>query len=57
MLAIYLASSQAPITEEIVFRACVLTVYHLADASRMKMIFLSPLVFGAGMRWSITFWS
>jgi prenyl protein peptidase len=37
----------APITEEIVFRACVLTVYHLADASRMKMIFLSPLVFGA----------
>lgn len=37
----------APITEEIVFRACVLTVYHLANASRMKMIFLSPLVFGA----------
>ncbi|KAG1899674.1 CAAX protease self-immunity-domain-containing protein [Suillus fuscotomentosus] len=37
----------APITEEIVFRACVLTVYHLADASRTKMIFLSPLVFGA----------
>lgn len=37
----------APITEEIVFRGCVLTVYHLADASRMKMIFLSPLVFGA----------
>ncbi|KAG1739445.1 CAAX protease self-immunity-domain-containing protein [Suillus paluster] len=37
----------APITEEIVFRACVLTVYHLAGASRKKMIFLSPLVFGA----------
>ncbi|KAG2130786.1 CAAX protease self-immunity-domain-containing protein [Suillus bovinus] len=37
----------APITEEFVFRACVLTVYHLAGASRMKMIFLSPLVFGA----------
>lgn len=37
----------APITEEIVFRACVLTVYHMADASRMRMIFLSPLVFGA----------
>ncbi|KAG0701897.1 CAAX protease self-immunity-domain-containing protein [Suillus ampliporus] len=37
----------APITEEIVFRACVLTVYHLAGASRKKMIFLSPVVFGA----------
>ncbi|KAG1720782.1 CAAX protease self-immunity-domain-containing protein [Suillus lakei] len=37
----------APITEEIVFRACVLTVYHFANTSRMKMIFLSPLVFGA----------
>ncbi|OJA15939.1 hypothetical protein AZE42_02642 [Rhizopogon vesiculosus] len=37
----------APITEEIVFRACVLTVYYLAGASQNKMIFLSPLVFGA----------
>lgn len=37
----------APITEEIVFRACVLTIYHMANASRMRMIFLSPLVFGA----------
>lgn len=39
---------QAPITEEIVFRACVLTVYHLTQASRTRMIFLSPLLFGAG---------
>ncbi|KAH7885150.1 CAAX protease self-immunity-domain-containing protein [Phlebopus sp. FC_14] len=37
----------APITEEIVFRACVLTGYHLARASMIRMIFLSPLVFGA----------
>ncbi|KIJ14939.1 hypothetical protein PAXINDRAFT_169365 [Paxillus involutus ATCC 200175] len=37
----------APITEEIVFRACVLTVYHLTQASRTRMIFLSPLLFGA----------
>ncbi|KAF9234688.1 CAAX protease self-immunity-domain-containing protein [Melanogaster broomeanus] len=36
-----------PTTEEIVFRACVLTVYHLAQASRVRMIFLSPLLFGA----------
>ncbi|KAH9917138.1 uncharacterized protein BXZ73DRAFT_92399 [Epithele typhae] len=35
-----------PITEEIVFRACVLSVYHLSGASTMKMIFLSPLAFG-----------
>ncbi|KIK98535.1 hypothetical protein PAXRUDRAFT_823761 [Paxillus rubicundulus Ve08.2h10] len=37
----------APITEEIVFRACVLTVYHLTQASRTRMIYLSPLLFGA----------
>ncbi|KAG8214812.1 CAAX protease self-immunity-domain-containing protein, partial [Butyriboletus roseoflavus] len=36
----------APITEEVVFRACVLAVYHLAQASRLRMIFLSPLLFG-----------
>ncbi|KAG9315518.1 CAAX protease self-immunity-domain-containing protein, partial [Chiua virens] len=36
-----------PITEEIVFRACLLCVYHLAQASRMWMIFLCPLLFGA----------
>ncbi|KAH9887992.1 hypothetical protein C8Q73DRAFT_656137 [Cubamyces lactineus] len=35
-----------PITEEIVFRACMLAVYHMAGASRTKMIFLTPLVFG-----------
>lgn len=37
-----------PITEELVFRACVLAVYHLAGSSRSKMIFLSPLLFGLG---------
>ncbi|KAF4621778.1 hypothetical protein D9613_012095 [Agrocybe pediades] len=35
-----------PITEEIVFRACVLSVYHLSGASRYRMIFLGPLTFG-----------
>ncbi|KAI0717157.1 hypothetical protein C8Q76DRAFT_426110 [Earliella scabrosa] len=35
-----------PITEEIVFRACMLAVYHMAGASRKKMIFLTPLWFG-----------
>lgn len=37
----------APITEEVVFRACVLSGYHFAGASRSRMIFLSPMVFGA----------
>ncbi|EDR01790.1 uncharacterized protein LACBIDRAFT_310467 [Laccaria bicolor S238N-H82] len=36
----------APITEEIVFRACILSVYHLSGASTLKMIFLAPLAFG-----------
>ncbi|KZT70020.1 hypothetical protein DAEQUDRAFT_737747 [Daedalea quercina L-15889] len=35
-----------PITEEIVFRSCSLATYHLAGASRAKMIFLSPWLFG-----------
>lgn len=37
----------APITEEVVFRACVLSAYYLANASRARMILLSPLAFGA----------
>ncbi|KAF9465786.1 CAAX protease self-immunity-domain-containing protein [Collybia nuda] len=36
----------APITEEVVFRACVLAVYHLSGASTKRMIFLGPLAFG-----------
>ncbi|KAL1948736.1 hypothetical protein VTO73DRAFT_10542 [Trametes versicolor] len=35
-----------PITEEVVFRACMLAVYHMAGSSHTKMIFLSPLAFG-----------
>ncbi|EPQ54776.1 hypothetical protein GLOTRDRAFT_77508 [Gloeophyllum trabeum ATCC 11539] len=35
-----------PITEEIVFRACVLSLYHLGGASRTWMIFGSPISFG-----------
>ncbi|KAI0765928.1 hypothetical protein BD413DRAFT_481788 [Trametes elegans] len=36
-----------PITEEVVFRACMLSVYHLAGAPRKSMIALTPLAFGA----------
>ncbi|KAH9836274.1 uncharacterized protein C8Q71DRAFT_907882 [Rhodofomes roseus] len=35
-----------PTTEEIVFRSCSLAVYHLAGASRVKMIFMTPWLFG-----------
>ncbi|KIM83543.1 hypothetical protein PILCRDRAFT_819168 [Piloderma croceum F 1598] len=37
----------APITEELVFRACVLSVYQLSGASIISMVFLSPMSFGA----------
>ncbi|KAI0337417.1 hypothetical protein BDW22DRAFT_1364191 [Trametopsis cervina] len=36
----------APATEETVFRACVLALYHMAGVSSNKLIFLSPLWFG-----------
>ncbi|KAJ6546694.1 hypothetical protein DFH09DRAFT_989507 [Mycena vulgaris] len=35
-----------PLTEEIVFRACVLAVYALGGAARWKMIAFAPLLFG-----------
>lgn len=40
-------------TEEFVFRACTIAVYHMAGASRTKMIFLTPLLFGFGERSSL----
>ncbi|KAJ8087121.1 CAAX prenyl protease [Marasmius tenuissimus] len=36
----------APITEEMVFRACIVAVYHLGRVSRNKTIWLGPLNFG-----------
>ncbi|KAJ7768946.1 hypothetical protein B0H16DRAFT_1518705 [Mycena metata] len=35
-----------PLTEEIVFRACVLAVYTMGSATRWEMIAFAPLVFG-----------
>ncbi|KAF7334716.1 putative CAAX prenyl protease 2 [Mycena venus] len=35
-----------PLTEEIVFRACVLSVYAMGGASRWRMIAFAPLIFG-----------
>lgn len=42
------SSSQGPVTEELVFRACVLSVYHLSAAPKGRMILLCPLSFGLG---------
>ncbi|CAG8434945.1 15396_t:CDS:2 [Funneliformis mosseae] len=36
----------APMTEEFVFRCCMVPLLALADFSRIQIIFLSPLVFG-----------
>ncbi|KAH8082801.1 hypothetical protein BXZ70DRAFT_958687 [Cristinia sonorae] len=35
-----------PITEEVVFRGCIVAAYKLAGVSEMKMVFLTPLWFG-----------
>jgi prenyl protein peptidase len=47
---------QAPVTEELVFRACVLSVYQLSGASMMSMVFLSPMSFGAGAYQILALW-
>ena len=39
---------QAPITEEVVFRACILAISMMAGASWRRMVFVSPLWFGVG---------
>ena len=41
-------------TEELVFRACVLSVDQLSGASVLSMVFLSPMSFGTGMSSIIT---
>jgi prenyl protein peptidase len=46
---------QDPITEELVFRACVLSVYHLSGASIKRIIFLTPSSFGASANETISF--
>lgn len=39
---------QGPLTEEIVFRSCIVTVSALAGLSKKQIVFLSPLYFGIG---------
>lgn len=44
--------TQAPITEEIVFRACLLAIADLSGASLYHKLFITPLWFGVGASWS-----
>lgn len=44
----FVGTVQAPITEEVVFRSCVIAIYGLAGASKKVIIFGSPLIFGLG---------
>lgn len=39
---------QAPLTEEIVFRSCMIAVAQLSGASHKHLIFVTPLWFGLG---------
>lgn len=41
-------ASQGPLTEEVVFRSCIVPVSALAGMSKTQIIFLSPLYFGLG---------
>jgi hypothetical protein len=43
-----LHSFQAPASEEVVFRSCVLAVYHLADVKPTRAYWLTPCAFGVG---------
>lgn len=44
----------APLTEEFVFRSCMIAVLHQANYSRNYLIFVSPLYFGIG-KWFLFF--
>ncbi len=39
---------QGPISEELVWRSCIITAYRLAGASNTFLVFLTPLSFGSG---------
>ena len=42
--------AQGPVTEELVWRSCIIAIYHLAGVSRNFLIFFTPISFGAGSR-------
>ena len=41
-------SMQAPISEEVVWRSCIISAYRLAGASNAFIIFFTPISFGCG---------
>ena len=40
--------AQGPLTEELVFRSCIVAVSHAAGFSKSQIVFLSPVYFGFG---------
>ena len=45
---------QAPISEEVVWRSCIVCAYRLAGASNTFIIFFTPISFGSGTTYSIS---
>lgn len=39
---------QGPISEELVWRSCIIAAYRLAGASNAFLVFFTPLSFGSG---------
>ncbi len=39
---------QGPISEELVWRSCIISAYRLAGASNAFLVFFTPLSFGSG---------
>jgi prenyl protein peptidase len=39
---------KGPVSEELVWRSCIITAYRLAGASNAFLVFFTPLSFGSG---------
>lgn len=48
--------AQGPLTEELVFRSCIVAVSLLAGFSKKEIVFLTPLYFGFGASWFRSRW-
>ncbi len=45
---------QAPISEEVVWRSCIVCAYRLAGASNAFIVFFTPISFGSGTPYSVS---
>ncbi|SRR6266404_8752678 len=46
-------SMQGPISEEVVWRSCIVCAYSIAGASSTSIVFFTPISFGSGMSCSV----